>query len=42
MGLTGASAAAFEAFYNAFDKDPTVAAIVLGKGQSSAEFQQAL
>ena len=31
MGLTGASAAAFEAFYSAFDKDPTVAAIVLSK-----------
>ena len=31
MGLTGASAAAFEAFYSAFDKDPTVAATVLSK-----------
>lgn len=31
MGLTGASAAAYEAFYSVFDKDATVASIVLSK-----------
>ena len=39
MGLTGASAAAFEAFYNAFDKDPTVGAVVLSK-DSQANFNK--